>query len=83
MRLPAGIALVRRSAAEYLFDRVKLGDAHEGLAGNRSWRRCSLTIDLHKLAPQMRPAEGERPRTGRPHASLGSWSCKPDSRRSG
>src|ERR1700744_6631402 len=60
MRLPAGVALVRRSAAEYLLDRVKLGDALEGLAGNRSRRRRSLPLDLHKLAPQMRPAEPER-----------------------
>src|SRR3984957_18684297 len=53
MRLPAGAALVRRSAAEYLLDRVKLGDALKSLAGNRSWRRSNLALDLHKLAPQM------------------------------
>lgn len=33
-------------------------------AGNRSWRRRRLTLDLNKLAPQMRPAEGERPGQG-------------------
>lgn len=60
MRLPAGAALGSRSAAEGLLDRVKLGDALESLAGNRSWRRSSFPLDLHKLAPQMRPAEGER-----------------------
>ncbi|MEY9391897.1 hypothetical protein ABIF66_000145 [Bradyrhizobium japonicum] len=57
MRLPA---LGSRSAAKCLLDRVELGDALESLAGNRSWRRSSLALDLHKLASQMRPAEGER-----------------------
>ncbi|SDD36485.1 hypothetical protein SAMN05216337_1010127 [Bradyrhizobium brasilense] len=64
MRLSSRAALGSRSAAECLLDRVKLGDALEGLAGNRSWRRRRLPLDLHKLAPQMRPAEGERPGQG-------------------
>ncbi len=64
MRLPASTALGIRSAAERFLDRVKLGDALKSLAGNRSWRRRSLPLDLHKLAPQMRPAEGERPGQG-------------------
>ncbi|MFK4719150.1 hypothetical protein ABIE89_000250 [Bradyrhizobium niftali] len=64
MRLPASTALGIRSAAERFLDRVKLGDALKSLAGNRRWRRSSLALDLHKLAPQMRPAEGERPGQG-------------------
>jgi len=57
MRLSASTALGIRPAAEYFLDRVKLGNALKGLAGNRSWRRRNLALDLHKLAPQMRPAE--------------------------
>src|SRR5579872_6329372 len=60
MCLSASTALGSRSAAEGFLDRVKLGDALKSLAGNRSWRRRRLALDLHKLAPQMRPAEGER-----------------------
>jgi len=51
MRLPARTALDIRSAAEGFLYRVELGDALEGLAGNRSRRRSSLALDLHKLAP--------------------------------
>src|SRR5262249_7144496 len=50
-RLPARTALGIRSAAELFLYRVELGDALEGLAGNRSRRRSSLALDLHKLAP--------------------------------
>ena len=60
MRLSASTALGSRLAAERFLDRVKLGDALKSLAGNGSWRRSSLPLDLHKLASQMRPAEGER-----------------------
>ena len=51
MRLSARATLGIRSAAECFLDRVELGDALEGLAGNRSRRRRSLAFDLHKLAP--------------------------------
>ncbi|SCB55572.1 hypothetical protein GA0061098_104518 [Bradyrhizobium shewense] len=44
MRLPTSTALGIRSAAERFLDRVKLGDALEGLAGDRSWRRSSLAL---------------------------------------
>ena len=64
MRLSTRAALGIRSASEGFLDRVELGDALKGLAGNRSWRRRRLALDLHKLAPQMRPAEGERPGQG-------------------
>ncbi len=64
MRLSTRAALGIGSAAEGSLDRVELGDARKGLAGNRSWRRRRLALDLHKLAPQMRPAEGERPGQG-------------------
>ena len=60
MHLAARAALGIRSAAKCFFDRVELGDALKGLTGNRSRSRLSLALDLHKLAPQMRPAEGER-----------------------
>lgn len=60
MHLPASTALGIRSAADRFLDRVNLGDALKSLAGNRSWRGSRLALDLHKLAPQMRPAEGER-----------------------
>ena len=60
MRLSTRATLGIRSAAECFFDRVELGDALERFAGNWSWRRSSLALDLHKLAPQMGPAEGER-----------------------
>jgi hypothetical protein len=51
MRLSARAALGIRSAAKCFLDRVELGDALEGLTGNRSRRRRSLALDLHKLAP--------------------------------
>ncbi|MET4236427.1 hypothetical protein ACVWXN_010195 [Bradyrhizobium sp. i1.4.4] len=60
MRLSTRATLGIRSAAECFFDRVELGDALERFAGNWSWRRSSLALDLHKLAPQMGPAESER-----------------------
>ena len=64
MRLSARTALGSRSAAQCFLDCVELGDALKGLAGNRSRRWRCLALDLHKLAPQMRPAEGERPGQG-------------------
>src|SRR5215469_12146875 len=64
MRLSARVALGIRSTAEGFLDRVELGDALEGFTGNGRRRRRSLALDLHKLAPQMRPAEGERTRQG-------------------
>jgi hypothetical protein len=60
MRLSARTALGSRSAAQCFLDCVELGDALKGLAGNRSRRWRCLALDLHKLAPKVRPAEGER-----------------------
>jgi hypothetical protein len=51
MPLSARAALGIRSAAECLLGRVELGDPLEGLTGNRSRRRRSLALDLHKLTP--------------------------------
>ncbi|MEY9104501.1 hypothetical protein ABH999_000697 [Bradyrhizobium yuanmingense] len=71
MRFSARTTLGIKPTAEDFLDRVELGDVLKRLAGNRSWRRLRLALDLHKLAPQMRPAEGERSGQRRPHASLG------------
>lgn len=51
MSLSTRAALGSRVAPKCLLDRVELGDALKGLAANWSWRRSSLTRDLHKLAP--------------------------------
>lgn len=51
MRLSARAALGIRSTAEGLLDRIELGDALKGLAGNRSRCGRSLAFDVHKLAP--------------------------------
>ena len=51
MRLSARAALGIRSATQCFLDGVELGNALEGLAGNRRRRRRSLALDLHKLTP--------------------------------
>ena len=43
--------------ADRLLDQVKLGNALERFAGDR---RLAILGNVKELAPQMRPAEGER-----------------------
>ena len=52
-------ARIGATAADRLLDRIECGDAFERLAGDR---RVAVFGDIEELAPQMRPAEGERDR---------------------
>ena len=74
--LAHGAALVGASAADRLLDRVERGDALERLAGDR---RVAALGDVEELAPQVRPAEGERDRLA--GALRRRWSCRPRIRR--